>query len=229
MSNHLTSLAYKVQIGSLLRKSVLVLLADKASDDGSGIYASKQTMADELCCSKQAVIKTIREFVNEGILEVSGKREMTNGHTVEYRLAIRKLTALDRVKRWASDQSTTFTGKRDAPVNDDDPTPTPRLPKPPLNQEDKSSLGTAAEELREAWNVLAAPFGAVHCNRLSGGRKAKLERLAKRYPVEDLTEAITAVGRSKFLTGRTTREYRAAITFLCSDEHMEKLLEGSYD
>jgi biotin operon repressor len=92
VSNHLTSLAYKLDVGSLLRKSVLVLLADKASDDGSGIWASKQTMADELCCSKQAVRNTLQSFLEEGLLVETGRQKCQNGFTITYAL---KLAAME--------------------------------------------------------------------------------------------------------------------------------------
>jgi hypothetical protein len=43
-------------------------MADKASDYGTGIWASKQTMADELEVSKQTVITTIKGLVADGLL-----------------------------------------------------------------------------------------------------------------------------------------------------------------
>lgn len=135
MSNHLTSLAYKVEVGSLLRKSVLVLLADKASDDGSGIWASKQTMADELCCSKQSVINTFQQFVTEGLLSETGKRKNPNGYTVTYSLDVAAIEKLPRVKRH---QSKELTGQPDLPVKGVDGTSQPRLPKPPLNRPSKA-------------------------------------------------------------------------------------------
>jgi biotin operon repressor len=130
LSNHLTSLVYKLDVGSLMRKSTLVLLADKASDDGTGIWASKQTMADELCCSKQAVINTLEAFVNEGILIKEGQRDHLNGYTIMYALDLAKLEALPRVKRWAGDQSTMLTSQRGGPVKRDDSGGQRRLPKP---------------------------------------------------------------------------------------------------
>ena len=98
MSNHLISMAYKRDLRTPMRKSVMALLADKASDDGGGIYASKQTMADELCCSKQAVLVTINAFVDEGLLLKLGARRVSNGHTVEYGIDVEKLEALPLVK-----------------------------------------------------------------------------------------------------------------------------------
>jgi biotin operon repressor len=131
LSNHLTSLVYKLDVGSLLRKSVLVLLADKASDDGSGIWASKQTMADELCCSKQAVWNTLQQFMEEGLLVETGRKQHQNGYTVTYTLLVAKLESLNRVKRWADNPSTTLTGKPGGRVNGNDGGGQPGLPKPP--------------------------------------------------------------------------------------------------
>ena len=68
MSNHLVSLAYKVDVGTLLRKAVLVLLAEKASDEGEGIWASKKTMADELCCSKHSFSLFVDEVGDGGFV-----------------------------------------------------------------------------------------------------------------------------------------------------------------
>jgi hypothetical protein len=132
VSNHLTSLVYKLDVGSLMRKSTLILLADKASDDGNGIWASKQTMADELCCSRQAVINTLRAFIEEELLVEIGRKVHLNGYTVEYSLNIDKLAALPRVNRWAGDTSTMLTGQRSVRVKRNDGGRQRRLPKPPV-------------------------------------------------------------------------------------------------
>jgi hypothetical protein len=63
VSNHVSSEVCKRLLGSATRKALLALMADKASDYGTGIWASKQTMADELEVSKQTVITTIKGLV----------------------------------------------------------------------------------------------------------------------------------------------------------------------
>jgi len=243
VSNHLTSLAYKVEVGSLLRKSVLVLLADKASDDGSGIWASKQTMADELCCSKRAIINTLRQFQAEGLLKETGKRDNANGYTVTYTLNVNALQKLHRVKRWVeNDQCTPCTGEPDTPVNDVQGTGAPDAPKPPLNlppietanavsppPAKSEKIEVTPEMLGEAWNEVAAAAGAVKFVRLAPERRRKMQGYLKRYSIEDITEAIGAVARSDFLCGKSRTEFRADITFLFSAEHMNRLLEGFYE
>lgn len=120
VSNHLISATYKRDLRTPMRKSVMALFADKASDDGTGIYASKQTMADELCCSKQALLDTIKAFVVEGLLVEVGKRRVANGFTVEYGIIVDALEALPLVKCHAdraARQSSSLTGQPAGPVN----------------------------------------------------------------------------------------------------------------
>ncbi|WP_159108091.1 helix-turn-helix domain-containing protein [Novosphingobium sp. MBES04] len=128
MSNHLTSEVYKRQVGNIARKAVMVLMADKASDDGSGIWASKQRMADEIGASKQTVISTIRALIEDGLLLEHGQRRCANGYTVEYAINVRALRALPFVKSHADDQSENLTGQIASPVKKTDPTGQNPLP-----------------------------------------------------------------------------------------------------
>ncbi len=125
MSNHLTSEVYKRRIGSLSRNAVLVLMADKASDDGSGIWASKQRMADELGCSKQTVIEVIKSLMADGLVRECGHRRNANGYTVEYEIDV---AALHRLPLVPHHQSSSLTGQEAAPVKPVDPTSQAALP-----------------------------------------------------------------------------------------------------
>lgn len=100
MSNHLITECSKRKIGSLTRFAMMSYLADKASDDGRGIYASKQTMADELDTTKKTVIDTIKALIADGLLIVVGERACQNGHTVEYAIDVDALRALPLVACW---------------------------------------------------------------------------------------------------------------------------------
>lgn len=94
MSNHLISTAYKRDLGTGTRKAVMVYLADKASDDGRGIYASKQTMADELNLSKKTMIDVIKGLLDDDLLIQIGERRCANGYTVEYAIDVSRLEGL---------------------------------------------------------------------------------------------------------------------------------------
>lgn len=127
MSNHLISESYKRQVGSMARKAVMVLLADKASDDGTGIWASKQTMADEIGTTKQTIIATIKGLIADGLIREAGQRKSPNGYTVEYAIAVAVLRSLPMVKCHA-DQSSKLTGQTALPVKEDDLTGQAALP-----------------------------------------------------------------------------------------------------
>lgn len=94
MSKHLVSLVYRKKIGSMMRKAVLSYMADRANDDGSGIWCSKGTIANEIEASRQGVITTIKSLVDDGLLVEDGQRKCQNGFTVEYRIDVKKVHAL---------------------------------------------------------------------------------------------------------------------------------------
>lgn len=59
-----------------------MFLADKASDDGSGIWCSKGTIQRHTELGETTVKRTVREFLKEGILVETGARTCKNGFTV---------------------------------------------------------------------------------------------------------------------------------------------------
>ena len=64
MSNIISAIAQRKVVGSGARKSILMHLANFASDDGSGIWASKSNMASDLELGKRTVQTAIKYFVN---------------------------------------------------------------------------------------------------------------------------------------------------------------------
>lgn len=94
MSNVVSGIAQKRVIGSSARKSVLMLMAACASDDGKGIWTSKANMASDLEMSKRTVQKAITDMMELGVIFVAGKRPCKNGYTIEYGINIGALSAL---------------------------------------------------------------------------------------------------------------------------------------
>ena len=88
MSRSVATLVYSKKTGSAMRKAILAYMADRANDDGSGIWCSKQRIADEIEASRSSVISNIREMVADGILVEVGKRQHQNGYTMEYAINI---------------------------------------------------------------------------------------------------------------------------------------------
>jgi len=114
MSWEVVGLVYRKKLGSHIRKTVLAYLADKASDDGRGIWVSKGNIAKALECGRSTVIRTVNEFVEEGILVPVGRRPCVNGETVEYDISLGVLGGLDDLGGPVPqrDQSTSGTSPR---------------------------------------------------------------------------------------------------------------------
>ncbi|MEO1641078.1 MAG: hypothetical protein AAFU41_17715 [Pseudomonadota bacterium] len=72
-----------------------MFLADKASDDGSGIWCSKGTIQRHTALGETTVKRTIRDFLKEVILVETGARGCKNGFTVVYRIDLAQLEALE--------------------------------------------------------------------------------------------------------------------------------------
>ena len=75
-------------VGSATRKSVLTYMADKAADDGSGIWTSKANIARDLELSRRAVQLAIQELIRDGLVAETGQRDCKHGFTVEYSIVI---------------------------------------------------------------------------------------------------------------------------------------------
>jgi hypothetical protein len=83
------------RFGSAARKQIIMFLADKASDDGSGIWCSKGTIQRHTELGESTVKRTISDFLKEGILVETGRRPCKNGFTVIYRILLARVMALE--------------------------------------------------------------------------------------------------------------------------------------
>lgn len=83
------------RFGSAARKQIIMFLADKASDDGSGIWCSKGTIQRHTELGESTVKRTISGFLKEGILIETGRRPCKNGFTVIYRIVLDRVMALE--------------------------------------------------------------------------------------------------------------------------------------
>lgn len=230
MSNHLTSEVYKRQVGGLSRNAVMVLLADKASDDGSGIWASKSRMAAELGCSKQTVIDVIKGLIDDGLLIECGHRSNPNGYTVEYAINVDALRACPLVAHHA-DQSSSLTGQKGRPVKSADVTSqaarphrsssltqTPlNLPKPPEGCAREARTAAPDLDLEDDWSPpvtadLPAKARALVEQWPAGAYEAVCERFRLYWSGADRTQARLA----RWLMddhGKVMRDAKAGVSF----------------
>lgn len=81
--------------GSAARKQIIMFLADKASDDGSGIWCSKGTIQRHTELGESTVKRTITDFLREGLLIETGRRPCKNGFTVICRIVLDRVMAME--------------------------------------------------------------------------------------------------------------------------------------
>ena len=133
MSNVVSALVQKRKVGSPTRKAILMFMASCASDDGTGVWSSKATMARDLEMGKRTVQVSIDDLVAQGLISEVGTRSCAHGFTVEYCMNLGAILALEptnpnEVRKGKSKRSDTSTrpaksrGAGDAPVQDVHPT-----------------------------------------------------------------------------------------------------------
>lgn len=124
MSNTVHAICKHRKVGKPMAKTVLLLMADFASDDGTGIWASKPNMAADLEVSETAVRDAIRFLIAERIIVEIGQRKHQNGYTVEYRIDLQRICELPATR----ENAPILTPTPAAPLRHTHPTPTPAAP-----------------------------------------------------------------------------------------------------
>lgn len=118
MSWPLTGLVASKVIGSPVKRLVLLTMASRANDDGTGIYASFATMARDCELSRATVKRTIKELEDEGLVKQVGTRPCANGKTNDYSVSVRRISALPNIKK---DRGQSEPGSDSTGVNDVNP------------------------------------------------------------------------------------------------------------
>lgn len=189
MSKHIVSLVYRKKIGSMMRKAVLSYMADRANDDGTGIWCSKGTIANEIEASRQGVITTIKGLVEDGLLVEVGERKCANGYTMEYAIDLKKVHALGFVTSKKIDTS------KSVPVNGDDTTCQSGLHDPStgltqtVQNHPEPSKKSVEEFFEDAWKAYQS------CKLKASSQKKKpalaaWKVAAKKLPSEQLLEKV---------------------------------------
>jgi len=146
MSNLVAAIAQRRIVGSATKKAVLMYMAERASDDGSGIWTSKSHMASDTELTKRSVQLAILDFERDGIVRQVGTRPCKNGFTVEYAIDVETLKKLQSTRGQTGEPGarvnlihpygcTTFT-----------PTGEPGSPKPSLEPSLEPSIRVCDEE-----------------------------------------------------------------------------------
>lgn len=161
MSWRVANLCTERRFGSPVRKQIIMFLADKASDDGSGIWCSKGTIARHTELGDTTVKRAISEFLAEGILVETGRRPCVNGYTAIYRIDLDAVGLLETISDPDLATGSRADGVRSGPgrgANVDGvpgPERTPNHPKtiqkPPTRAEARKAV--AAPELERVWEA----------------------------------------------------------------------------
>ncbi|MEP5730121.1 MAG: hypothetical protein ABJL67_12215, partial [Sulfitobacter sp.] len=182
------------KFGSATRKQIIMFLADKASDDGSGIWCSKGTIQRHTELGETTVKRTVRAFLKEGILVETGARTCKNGFTVVYRIDLAKVEALEPTLEPEIETGSTVAPVQSGPGTGATVAGVPGPPRPPNHPKTIHKPPTRKREAvedEEAQKILAA----YPPDRLRGKATclAQIEEAMKEgIAPEDLLQAVQA-------------------------------------
>lgn len=186
MSNKVSVLVYSRKVGSPIRKAVLAYFAERASDNGSGVWASKTTIAAEIECGRSTVIRTINDFVKEGLLVPVGTRPCRNGETVEYAIDLDAIRALPGV-----DEAVTRPAAGPVPERDPSQSGTPPVPQRdpyPSRSGTQTIIGTTIEPSytplppKGGYSSEFEAFWEIYPRKVGKGQAARaFDRKAKKF------------------------------------------------
>jgi hypothetical protein len=126
MSAHLLGMAFAADMGTCVRKLVLLKLVDHCHDDGTRIFPAMTTVAKAAQCSVRTVQREMKLFVEAGLLSLVQEGGKGKGSTNEYALDLKALRVISDVGwdawRAGEDASRSQTSKGDtvSPLNPDD-------------------------------------------------------------------------------------------------------------
>lgn len=90
--------------GGMSRKMILINMAARANDDGTGVYASLPTMAAWCEVDARTIRRVVRSIEIDRLVKVVGQRECKNGWVNEWVLDLDAIAALPLVKDELADR-----------------------------------------------------------------------------------------------------------------------------
>jgi len=162
MSNKISNLVQTKKIGSLTKKAILMYMADKASDDGSGIWVSKKNMAADLEMTDRAVRIHIKDMIAMGVLVEAGQRQCKTGYTVDYTINVDVVGSLGSTRE-ATEQHAPLNDVHPYPCMSFTPTPEPRSPKPSIEPSIEPNTSSKDDEVNyyfdQLWSLYPRKVG----------------------------------------------------------------------
>lgn len=198
MSWKVATLCAERRFGSPVRKQIIMYLADKASDDGSGIWCSKGTIARQTELGETTVKRAVSEFVSEGILIETGRRNCVNGYTTVYSINLGQIGSLEPIydpdmgtgSRADGVQNGPGTGSAEAGVRG--PQRTPNHPKTSHKSPTRESAAEVADQdFEKTWAAFPADRQRGRTACLAAYREAGREG----YSPAELLQAVQSYAR----------------------------------
>ena len=78
------ALVFAADMKTPTRNSIMLAIADAASDDGSQSYQSRESIAKKANVSTRTVQRTCAELIDDGLIIEAGKRACRGGYTINY-------------------------------------------------------------------------------------------------------------------------------------------------
>ena len=244
--------------GNQTEKNLLMAMANYASDNGEGIWASNQCLADRAGVSRETATRTVKLLKDKGLIERLGIKKYGKTHTVIYRMDLTVLyhldlteTAKNHLERMAVSD---VTERHNASVNDvtedhnasercdarDVSDVTERHTNRYRNHIYNISLNARAraregdrhlvDRIREAYDELSDKHNLPGIKVFGDSRKRLIRaRLKDAGGNEDLLfEVMHKVADSDYCRG-LVNGWKADFNFIFSPEGFPKILEGKYD
>ncbi len=178
MSNKISNLVQTKKIGSLTKKAILMYMADKASDDGSGIWVSKKNMAADLEMTDRAVRIHIKDMIAMGVLVEAGQRQCKTGYTVDYTINVDVVGSLGSTRE-ATEQHAPLNDVHPYPCMSFTPTPEPRSPKPSIEPSIEPYTSSKDDEVNyyfdQLWEMYPRKIGKAHARKAYVAASKKID------------------------------------------------------
>lgn len=198
MSWEVAKLCSERKFGSPVRKQIVMFLADKASDDGSGIWCSKGSIHRHTELGESTVKRAVNELVQEGILiETGQRRRCKHGYTIVYQMNLAVVQTLELISEpydkveyptgSRADGGHTERGTGSVPDGEPGPERTPNnpktIPKPPTRADVPEGVDT---DFEAAWSA----YPADRRRNKASCHKEFLCGIAAGVAAEELVEAV---------------------------------------
>lgn len=230
MSYKVTSLVRSRKAGSPTKKVILMVMADVANHDGSGVWISTKTIASESEVSTRTIKRQLKQFEQEGILIRDGYKPCMGGHTVNYKMNLQAISALEKSGDILSEVVTEGAGVVTEGAQKDALSVTQTVLEQSLLNKDTNVSKDFVPIVFEAWNDMAEKNG-LNTVRMTPPTHNRWRFVLKRLDdcagfQDDLLLAISNIPNNRHWLGHNDRCWKPDFDwFFKSQDNFTKALE----